>query len=495
MKNRLIGILAIIVISTINSKAQSDADALRYSQTSVTGTARFTSMAGAFGALGGDFSSAALNPAGLGIYRKSEFTISTSLYMNATTTEFLGKSATENKFNFNIPNFGFAFTHLTRADRKEEQGWKSVTVGIGLTRINNFHTHSFYESLNIDNSLLNHFVENANNSSTLDPFYEQLAFDAGIIYRDTIDDHYISDMGDPFVDKPGKYPITQRRSSTTRGGINEWNFSLGANYNNLFYLGGSIGISSLRYLEESIYSEDDKDNIIPVLNNYTLQQDVTTTGTGVNLKLGVIVRPAAWVRLGAAFHSPTLYANMHDDYKNSINSSLENIPTTKQESPDGAYDYTLVTPLKAIGSVAFIIAKTGLISADYELVDYAGARFDASDASFSVVNDAIRTKYTSAGNFRLGGEYRWNAISFRAGYGLYGSPFSKKEKISGSDYSKTYVTGGLGIRDKNYFIDLGYAYSESNEYYQAYTIKDVAVAGSKNNVVNHNFVVTFGVKF
>ena len=290
--------------------------------------------------------------------------------------------------------------------------------------------------------------------------------------------------------------LFRSRSTTTRGGISEWNFSIGANYNNLVYLGGSIGINSLRYLEESLYSEEDKDNIIPVLNNYTLQQDVTTTGTGVNLKLGIIVRPAEWIRMGVSIHSPTLYSNMHDDYKNSISSSLENIPTSRQESPDGSYDYTLVTPLKATGSVAFIIAKTGLISADYELVDYSGSRFDATDASFSEVNDAIRSKYKANGNLRIGGEYRWNAISFRAGYGLYGSPFNTSEKTKGSDYSKTYLSGGLGIRDRNYFIDLGYVYSQSNEYYQPYTLQNnVVVAGSKNDVVNHNFVVTFGVKF
>ncbi len=491
MKKIINCISAIILFGTFTVTAQSDADALRYSQSSVSGTARYTSMAGAFGALGGDLSSVINNPAGLGIFRKSEFNISTSLYMNSTTTNFLGNTSVENKFNLNIPNFGFAFTHLTGADRKGDAGWKSITVGIGLNRINNFHTHSYYQSDNVRTSLLNHFVETANRSSSFDPFYEQLAFDAGLIYpiNDTTNE-YTSDM-----EITGTYPISQRRSSTTRGGINEWNFSLGANYNNLIYLGGSIGISSLRYLEESVYSENDKDNVIPVLNNFSLQQDVTTKGTGVNIKLGVIVRPLDWMRVGASFQSPTLYANMHDDYKNTIKSSLENIPTTPQESPDGAFDYTMITPLKATGSLAFIIAKSGLISADYEFVDYSGSRFDATEASFSDVNGEITNKYKAAGNFRIGGEYRWNIIGFRAGYGMYGSPIAPSRKISGNDYSKTSYSGGIGIRDKNYFVDFGYIYSEGNEYFQAYSITNTDVAGTNNKIVNHNFVITFGVKF
>ncbi len=495
MKTKYLALFAIIALSSFNSNAQTDADALRYSQTSITGTARFSSMAGAFGALGGDFSSIAINPAGLGVYRKSEFTFSSSLYMNQTTTDFLGKSATEDRFNFNIPNLGLVFTYRTEADKKDNQGWKNVNVGIGMTRINNFQTQSFFEGLNTKNSMLDHFVETANNngspltSDNLDPFYEKLAFDAGIIYPDTDGSKYISDL-----DHATTRSITQRRNSTTRGGISDWNFSLAGNYNNIVYLGGSIGISSLRYLEESIYSEEDKDNIIPVLNNYSLQQDVTTNGTGINLKLGVIVRPANWVRLGVGFNSPTLYS-MKDEYKNIIKSNLDSITTSPAESPDGTYDYTYTTPLKATGSIAFIIGKMGLISADYEYVDYSGSRYDASGGDFTTVNDAIRTKYAASGNLRLGGEYRWNNISFRGGYGLYGSPFSSGSKISGSDYSKTNYTAGIGIRDSDYFIDLGYVYSESNEYYQPYSIKDVEVAGSKNKVVNHNFVITFGVKF
>lgn len=491
MKKYII-IALISAIGSSNINAQSDADALRYSQTSIAGTARSIAMGGAFGALGGDFSSIAINPAGLGIYRKSEFTISSSLYFNQTTTDFLGRTATENKFNFNIPNFGFVFTHRTQADRKDQQGWKSVSFGIGLNRIQNFHSQSFYESLNSHNSMLNHFVESANNSITLDPFYEQLAYDAGLIYpiNDSTDE-YTSD-----VEPQGTYPITQRRSSTTRGAISEWDISLGANYNNIIYLGGSLGVTSLRFVDESTYSEEDRDNIIPVLNSYSLQQDVTTTGTGINLKLGIIVRPAEWVRIGAAFHSPTLYASMHDDYKNTIKSSLENIPTSPASSPDGSYDYSLLTPFKAVGSVAFVIAKSGLISADYEFTDYAGARFDASDASFSEVNEAIRSKYTSTGNLRVGGEYRFDALSFRAGYGYYGSPFAANLKVTGADYSRTYYTGGIGIRDKNYFIDLGYVYSMGKEYFQPYTLlNNVPVEGSKNEIVNHNFTITFGVKF
>ena len=328
MRSRYILVGIVSVLFAKAGLAQTDADALRFAQSSIAGTARYISMGGAFGALGGDFSSLTVNPAGLGIYRKSEFTFSHSLYMNRTTSDFLGNSTKENRFNFNIPNLGLVFAHTTKADRNDKPGWKNYSIAIGLNRIHSFQTRSYFEGYNSDNSMLHHFVETANNSGNpltyeqLDPFYEQLAFDAGLIYNNpdsALSDFFISDIPYSNTDSTG---ITQKRTSTTRGGISEWNIGFGGNYNNLLYLGASLGISSLRYLDESTYEESDKAGEVTELNSFSFGQDLETHGIGVNLKLGVIVRPVQWVRVGASFHTPTLYS-MKDEYSNRMKSSLE----------------------------------------------------------------------------------------------------------------------------------------------------------------------------
>src|ERR1043166_10287149 len=95
-KNLIIGIVLSGMLPVI-SVAQNDVDALRYSQTGLAGTARFISMGGAFGALGGDFSTLSWNPAGLAIYRTSEFTFSPSLYLEKSTSDFTGHVSKENK--------------------------------------------------------------------------------------------------------------------------------------------------------------------------------------------------------------------------------------------------------------------------------------------------------------------------------------------------------------------------------------------------------------
>src|SRR5438046_2391525 len=92
-------ILALIIFVAGNVSAQSDIDALRYSQNSLAGTARFVSMGGAFSALGGDFSTLSSNPAGIAVYRKSEFSISPSFFKEKSQSDYRGKSTSDNKYN------------------------------------------------------------------------------------------------------------------------------------------------------------------------------------------------------------------------------------------------------------------------------------------------------------------------------------------------------------------------------------------------------------
>ena len=490
-KSIIVAVSVPIILFSISAKAQTDADALRYSQSSITGTARYTAMAGAFGALGGDFSSIATNPACLGIYRSSEFTFSPSLYMNQTTSNFLGTSSTEDRYNFNIPNLGFVFNHPVR---DQSGGWKSWGIGIGLNRVNNFQSNTYYSGYNQNNSLLDHFTQSANgvdggDPNNFDQFNEGLAYNAGLIYFDSTAGRYISDL------RPGE-GVTQKRTGSTRGAMNEWNFSFGANYDDILYLGAALGVRSIYYDDESIYEEKVTDN--DTLNGFSFQQSVITSGTGLNFKLGAIVRPVDWLRIGGSVHTPTVYS-MHDDYSSSMTSDLTGYNYPTQTSPTGSFDYTLTTPLEATASLGFVIAKTALIGIDYEVKDYSSTRFSTSAANaadyISQVNDAIRQKYTTAGNLRIGGEYRWRNLAFRLGYATYGSPFSADAKISGADYSRTSYSGGIGFRDKRYFVDLAYIYTMSNEYFQPYTLSDQMVPGVINNVNTNNVVITFGVKW
>jgi hypothetical protein len=479
--------LSTALLIAVNLQAQTDADALRYSGSSLSGTSRFTSMSGAFSALGGDFTTLSFNPAGIGIYRTSEFTFTPSVFVGSTSAKFLGKTFDENRYNFNIGNAGLIFNKQL-SKNQESAGWKSWSFGLGYNRLNNFHNRSFSEGTNPTSSLLQSFAENANGMdySNLDPFAEYLAYNTYLINPDSGGLNYTSII-------PGGGAL-QRRTSETRGSMGETVFAFGGNYSNKFYLGGSLNFTNLRYTEETIYEESDPEEMIDSIDQFRFEQNLTTTGNGFNVKLGFIYRPAENVRIGIAMHSPTWY-KMHDSFINFMDSKFDAGTVYSDESPEGAFDYDLTTPFKALGGVAVIFQTFGLVSADYEFSDYSQTRFDAQGFPFSDVNNSIRNKYTGVHTFRFGTEWKYQNISFRGGTSYSTSPFTSPYKVSSNDFSKMNFSGGIGFRENDFFLDLGYLYSQSNQFFQPYRLQSTEVPGVTSTNRSHNFTLTFGAKF
>ncbi len=473
------------LLSSIAVIAQTDVDALRYSRLSIGGTARYAGMSGAFGALGGDFATLASNPAGIGIYRTSEISATPSIFVGQTGSNFLGNTQDESRVNFNFGNMGMVYTNKLN-NNESSPGWKSWNFGFGYNRINNFHNRSSYEGFNDSNSMTDYFVENANglNPDNLDPFFESLAWYTYLINDDSLNNYSAAAPGGNIV---------QRRNSETRGSIGELDFTFGGNYSNRLYIGGTFGFTTLRYIEESTYEELDKTNLIDSLNQYEFYQNLDTKGSGFNFKFGVIYRINDIVRIGGAIHTPTWY-KMHDDFSSEINSRFDSTSTYRREAL-GEFDYNMTSPFKAIGSIAFVFGKNGLLSADYEFADISSTRFDAGGSSFTETNSMIRKKYRESGIVRLGTEWKLANISLRGGTAFTSSPIASAYKVSGYDFSEVNYSGGIGIRDNNTFVDFSYVYKQSKEYYQPYTLYGEDVPGVKNTVSSHNFLVTFGWKF
>jgi len=98
---RLSFTITIIALSLTSLMAQTAVDALRYSRIIPGGTARFVSMGGSFGALGGDFSMLSTNPGGIGLYKSSEFTLTPSVFAGSTRTDYRGIENKDYRVNFN----------------------------------------------------------------------------------------------------------------------------------------------------------------------------------------------------------------------------------------------------------------------------------------------------------------------------------------------------------------------------------------------------------
>ena len=483
-----ITIFAIFIsIISLSAFAQNDIDALRYSKTTFGGTARYMGLCGAFGALGADFSVLSTNPAGIGLYKSSEFTITPTLYYGATNSSYNGTSREDSKYNFNLNNVGIILTSDI-SNTSEQSVWKNVQFGFGINRINNFNNRILIEGQNSQNSILNSYVEYADGNyyNTLNQYDTQLAFDTWLLDTITGNDQYYYSA----VPYGG---VLQQKLVETSGSMNEVVLSVGANYDDILYLGATFGFPSIRYTSESTYTETDVADTIPRFDQLTIRENVDTKGTGFNFKFGMIFRPLDFVRIGAAIHTPTFYGNMKDNWNTSIESTFSNTdhPYNQADSPNGYFDYELTTPMKILGSIAFIIGQNGLVSADYEFIDYSTAKLKSSSYSFFDENDNIRTKYTSAGNLRLGTEWRYDIFNFRGGYAIYGNPF----KSGLNDAKSTSFSLGFGIRERNYFIDFAYVNTKFDEDYYLYGTNNISVNPVENKFKNNQFLITVGIKY
>jgi hypothetical protein len=141
-------------------QAQYVDSALLFSQQNYGSTARSRAMGNAFGALGGDFGSLSINPAGIGIYLRGELSSTVSL-LNFSPTEsmYQGNSSTEDNNQFNVRNLGCVFVLPSHKVISNLVSWN---IGIGYNRLANFNQNSLVSTESSPYSHMDAFAQNTN---------------------------------------------------------------------------------------------------------------------------------------------------------------------------------------------------------------------------------------------------------------------------------------------------------------------------------------------
>ena len=499
----------LITLSSTFINAQNDLDAIRYSRTGVNGTSRFVAMGGAFGALGADLSCAANNPAGLALYKKRDICFGFGIKSTHNQGIVNGKTSTVDAAKFVYNNFGISHIWQSANDKDGRH-----IVAFTNTQIQNFNNSTRFSSYTNSTSIAQDMLNSAgkNYPTDLNKSYERLAFNVYVL--DTFNGKYFS-----WVDL--KRTVLQTRNIVTSGHVNELNFSYAYSYKDKYYIGGSIGAPRITYTSTTTHSEaDDKDSMRVTVtspttfsttysgglpsgyypdklgfNSLAYTEYFSTSGSGINLKLGGVVRLNDYVRVGFHYHTPTLLYNLRDIYYNTMISTFDkdktNILQTKYPADGGYFNYKIITPSKFGVSTAFIIKKLCAIDLDYELINYNNAQLSSSNISdFAGVNAVIRHKYTYASNVRAGAEFNVKPVMIRAGYNMQGSPFGNA--FTGSFVRQT-VSIGLGFRTQtDVYFDIVYYRNFSNEDYYMFTTIDQKARINYNNSM---LAVTVGKKF
>lgn len=451
-------------------------DALRFSQNMPSGSARIMAIGGTQWSLGGDVSNIAGNPAGLGFFRNSEASATLGSTTTAVNTTYLGQQRDYSTPNFHLPNLSFVMAN-PKNDILSRSAFKGGSFGISFQRIANFNTEYGY------------FSDQAGETSIID-FYIQDAFGipenqietfgfTGLAYLTyQINPIAIDEEGNP-INNPDTYDSFvlgfpfQDESIVQEGSASQMTFAYGANFNHKLFVGASVGIRTLSFTSRKIYSEEFFDE---PLQNSSLRENLFINGTGINLNLGIIYKPIDYWNIGFNFQSPTWY-QLDEEYDASMIANYNNfffepegINLNRQEATTDIFlnRFNLNTPLRIGGGTTFFLGKKGFISADVDWVDYSSANLNSNDFNTGPDNESISRLYGSTINYRLGAEFILDMFRLRGGYASFGDPFEDAD----FDRSTAQISGGVGVRIKNFSIDFALVNQQVDGLYSSYQVLD-----------------------
>jgi len=509
------------------ANAQATFDVLKLSETELSGTSRYMSMAGAFGALGGDASAININPGGIGVYRSSDISATMNLnFLSTKSGDYQG--LTDTKFWFN----NVAYVGSMRIDN---DFFKYFNWGFSFNRIKSFNRR-YQGAYDTGESLTNRIADNLNGGGWIDQDLSVDNYDGNIYYDSSApwlgilayQSYLINGDADGRLHGLGTNGTTGTSSFYVDevGHTDEYNISLGGNFKNVVFWGLNFGITDLRFDSYQYYGED-LDNAD--IYNYNLDDGTTTKGyagydfqtfqetrgTGYNFKMGLIVKPINQLRLGAAFHTPTYY-DLKDLYKVQCgvdlqaNGDSEMFQGNTETGVEGYYDeyrYTIKTPWRFIGSIAVVPSNKGIISFDYEYVGANTMRCgDEGGYNYVDTEQNIKNQLQASHIMRVGGEFRPTPnFSLRAGYSYQTSPVKDEVKgvanndvdVVSSNYayqydkSNQYITAGVGYRYKHFYADAAYVHQTRTSQYHAFPGEIGEEVKDNNNKVS----LTIGFRF
>ena len=498
---RLISLVGTLLIGTA-ALAQGPADALRIAQLNYEGSARTLAMGNAFTALGGDLGALSINPASSGVYRYSELGISLG-YNNASMVSTCGDDQLNSPYSgrmgrMTLPSVGaictletgntgglFSFSFGFAANRIAN--FNSVTCGACRTGLSTIMGSLAAAAAGIDESVLA-FGYDGDGNETYNPYRDSnvpwaviQAYDAYAISpidgttnayigsTENIDENDVITVGGP---------IDQLYFCKNQGGITEFTTNIGGNLGDKFYFGANLNLHIVDYRITEFYSEEPvtPSQFQDGMTYFATQYDQHTEGAGVNLKIGAIYNPIPGLRLGATFQTPTLYS-LTDVWNRGTKTEFDNDNQYYRESPDGAYEYKLVTPLRWSVGAAYTGTR-GLLSVDYESVNYASTKLDVAygmDDVFRKENRRISQGFNTSNLLRVGGEF-WatEGVAARLGYNLYTSPGKLLDEDMNTVYTypaTQFVSAGLGLRlDDEGTLSLDLAYQRMLPQKESFTV-------------------------
>ncbi|MEP7196163.1 MAG: hypothetical protein ABI851_06555 [Saprospiraceae bacterium] len=504
-----ITILTVLFLSISLTHAQNSSDAYRFSNSRVNGTARSLGTGSSFGAIGADQSAIGINPAGLGLYRKSDFSF--SLYSLTKTGKYqleadpnLNKNTSS---DFNINNIGVVLSGKPNRYSK----WENYNLFIGYNNTANYKQELSFSGKS-KGSILHRFIENSIDpnftdgrgfsANQLDEFETKLAYETGAIYDVSTDSNKIFYTNDLLAYRDAQIP--KSGTNVSKGYQGDISIAFGANYDEKIILGVNLDFPIGHYEINKLYSEAAGSNNFDPFNALEFTDELKSEISGFKGSLGVLYKPVNAFRIGLAWHSPGILS-FTDTYKTGLTYSYYENKALKEyhsDSPDGLFEYKLITASKWIGSLAYV-SKFGLINVDLDYFRPDRSRFSFSESADKeyqdFLNSDIKKQFQSVIETRIGIEVPVSKFRLRGGLEFLPSVY-----VNETVTNKTYSIG-LGYRGNKYYIDLAARMNKLGDAYQPFAtgnsdfngdrIPDAVASLVHSDLNILQIQCTFGIRF
>lgn len=502
---KILSIMTAAMLGTAVS-AQETYDNAQLATKDLNGTARYVGMGGAMEALGADLSTIGTNPAGIGMFRRSMVAGSFGFNSQQNVKSF----GNANKTNMSFDQAGFVYS--MRSGRHS-----MLNFAFNYTKSKNFD-QILTAAGRLNNASQNKLsaMKNANGVYTLQDKNNGLVSNSGAysqadyLYSNVLFNHYdANNPNDPnnatltdkgvIVNQTTGLPVYYNATGydfgrSTTGYIGQYDFNVSGNSNDRFYWGFTVGIYDVHYNSSSLYSESLVDGG-KAIGDIAMNDERKITGTGFDVKAGLIFRPAeeSPFRIGLYVHTPTWYDLTTRNYTVLNNKTSEAYGSSDYGKSSESYDFKFYTPWRFGVSLGHTVGNYLALGATYEYadyttndirvndggeVDYWGNYYETSSRD-EAMKQNIKNSLKGVHTVKLGMEFKPEKnFAVRLGYNYQSAMYNKNGFKDGSleSYGTYYAsttdytnwkdthrfTAGVGYNYGKFSFDLAYQYSQTN---------------------------------
>ena len=430
-------------------------NALQLSSQYYDGTARSLAMGNAMTALGGDLGALSYNPAASGVYRYTEFTLTPTVYSASASTTFLGNTSKDSRTRFALSNVGWVGAFETGRTR----GLLNFNLAITANQTNNFAFSSSGSGTQNGSSYLGSLAASVPQGVfgyDMDmyddydeyPFYNSnaswtqvLAWNAGLMDTLAVDPTFFLGATEN-IDGDGSIYIPGSLNQSLRGMLTGFGQEMVVSGSGS---GGKLGVWGGRGPRGWLWLGD------LAARAAGGEYQMTTSGMGVDVSAGFIVRPVAGLTVGGSISTPD-WMFLNESWQETVKGNTGPFGTASVSSPVGTYSYRITSPFKWNLGIGYTVGSFLALGVDYERTDYSSITMSSTSgdrSTFAAENDYMSAYYQAVNNVRAGLEaWPHKQVAVRLGYDWYSS--SEKD----FDNTRHYASAGLGFRTAGgFFID------------------------------------------